>query len=126
MAQYDVDLRDYWRVIKKRRTTIILIVVLVGICSYGFAKLKEPAPLFKASSAIKIETTTSLASALMGGFWEQGENMITQAYIITSFPVLGHTAKILGWLPRNLAEEQIRKSNKHLSVIQRLKSLIAS
>jgi capsular exopolysaccharide synthesis family protein len=124
MAQYDVDLRDYWRVIKKRRTIIILMVVLVGLCSYGFAKLKEPEPLFRASSAIKIETKTSLASALMGGFWEHGENMITQAYIITSFPVLGHTAKILGWLPRNLAEEQIRKSNKHLSVIQRLKSLI--
>ncbi|UCH19964.1 MAG: hypothetical protein JSU83_15510, partial [Deltaproteobacteria bacterium] len=126
MAQYDVDLRDYWRVIKKRKAIIILMVFLVGLCSYGFAKLKEPEPRFKASSAIKIESPTSLASVLMGGFWEQGENIITQAYIITSFPVLEHTAKILGWLPRNLSQEQIRKSDQHLSVIKRLKSLISA
>ncbi|MHC4657401.1 MAG: Wzz/FepE/Etk N-terminal domain-containing protein, partial [Planctomycetota bacterium] len=65
MAQYDVDLRDYWRIVKKRRTIIILMVVLVSLCSYGFAKLKEPKPLYKAVSAIKIESKSSLASVLM-------------------------------------------------------------
>ena len=55
MAQYDVDLRDYWRIIRKRKTTIIFMVLLVGLCSYGFAKLKEPVPLYEASSAIKID-----------------------------------------------------------------------
>ena len=42
MAQYDVDLRDYWRIIKKRKTSIIFMVLLVGLSSYGFAKIKEP------------------------------------------------------------------------------------
>jgi capsular exopolysaccharide synthesis family protein len=126
MAQYDVDLRDYWRIVKKRRTIIVLLVVLVGLCSYGFAKVKEPRPLYKAASAIKIESKSSLASVLMGGIWNQGENMITHAYIVASFPVLGQTAEMLGWLPRNISETDIRKSKKHLSVIQRLKSLITA
>ncbi|MGD2270778.1 MAG: GNVR domain-containing protein [Desulfobacterales bacterium] len=126
MAQYDVDLRDYWRIIKKRKTIVILMVILVGLCSYGFAKLKEPVPQYKASSAIKIESTTSLASALLGVMWNQGENMITHAYIITSFPVLGQTAKILGWLPRDITEKEIQKSDKRLSVIRRLKALITA
>ncbi len=126
MAQYDVDLRDYWRIIKKRRAIIVLMVVLVGLCSYGFAKLKEPEPLYQAGSAIKIETTGSLASVLMGDFWNQGENMVTHAYIITSFPVLEYTAKMLGWIPKTLSQGDIRKSKKHLAVIQRLKSLITA
>jgi tyrosine-protein kinase Etk/Wzc len=99
------------------------MVVLVGLCSYGFAKLKEPKPLYKAASAIKIESKGSLASVLMGDFWNQGENMITHAYIVASFPVLAQTAEMLGWLPRNISETDIRKSKKHLAVIQRLKSI---
>lgn len=126
MAQYDVDLRDYWRVIKKRKAIIILIVFLVGACSYGFAKLKEPAPLYVASSAIKIERITSMADFLMGGFWRQEESLITHAYIIKSFPVLEQTAKELQWLPENLTTQEIRNSKTSLSVIQRLKSLITA
>ena len=92
MAQYDVDLRDYWRIIKKRKASIIFMVLLVGICSYGFAKFKEPAPLFEATSAIKVDRFSNLASILTGGYWRQSENMVTHAYIITSFPVLCQTA----------------------------------
>jgi len=31
MAQYDVDLRDYWRILKKRKTAVVLMVILAGI-----------------------------------------------------------------------------------------------
>jgi capsular exopolysaccharide synthesis family protein len=126
MAQYDVDLRDYWRVIKKKKAIIILIVFLVGACSYGFAKLKEPEPLYESSSAIKIERITSMADFLMGGFWRQEESLITHAYIIKSFPVLEQTAKELQWLPGNLTTQEIRNSKTYLSAIQRLKSLITA
>ena len=124
MAQYDVDLRDYWRIIKKRKASIIFMVLLVGICSYGFAKFKEPAPLFEATSAIKVDRFSNLASILTGGYWRQSENMVTHAYIITSFPVLCETARSLGWLPDNIADEAVQKSQKHLSVIRHLKSMV--
>jgi uncharacterized protein involved in exopolysaccharide biosynthesis len=55
MAQYDVDLREYWQIIRKRKTYIILLVIIVGICSLGFAKFKEPRPLYEAVAAIKID-----------------------------------------------------------------------
>lgn len=124
MAQYDVDLRDYWRIIKKKRSTIIFMILLVGICSYGFAKIKEPAPLFEASSAIKIDRYSNMASILTGDYWRQSENMITHTYIITSFPVLCQTAKILGWLPDAVSEDKVLTSRKYLSTIRRLKKLV--
>jgi len=124
MAQYDVDLRDYWRIIKKKKSTIIFMVLLVGICSYGFAKIKEPAPLFEASSAIKIDRYSNMASILTGDYWRQSENMITHTYIITSFPVLCQTAKFLGWLPDAVSEEKVLTSRKYLATIRRLKKLV--
>ena len=61
MAQYDVDLRDYWRILKKRKVIVILMVCLVGLSSYGFAKLKEPLPLFETGASVKIERTNNMA-----------------------------------------------------------------
>ena len=124
MAQYDVDLRDYWRIIKKRKASIIFMVLLVGICSYGFAKFKEPAPLFEATSAIKVDRFSTMASILTGGYWRQSENMVTHAYIITSFPVLCETARSLEWLPKSISNDAVQKSQKHLSVIRHLKSMV--
>jgi len=124
MAQYDVDLRDYWRIIKKRKASIIFMVLLVGICSYGFAKFKEPIPLYEASSAIKIDRFSNMASILTGEYWRQSENMVTHAYIITSFPVLCQTAKFLEWIPKDVSEEAIQDSSRYLAVIRRLKAMV--
>jgi succinoglycan biosynthesis transport protein ExoP len=124
MAQYDVDLRDYWRILKKRKTIITLMVVLVGICSYGFAKIKEPIPLYSTTAAIKIERAANMATILTGGFWAQGENLVTHAYIITSYPVLVDTAKVLGLLKTDLTLDEIRESKQDLAVIKDLQSKI--
>jgi len=124
MAQYDVDLRDYWRIFRKRKAIVILMVFLAGISSYGFAKLKEPLPIYATSAAVKIERFTNVADFLAGGYFIRGENIVTQAFIITSFPVLEKTAKQLGWIPRDLTSDDIRKSETAMAVIQRLKGMI--
>lgn len=124
MAQYDVDLRDYWRIIKKRKAIIILMVIMVGIFSYGFAKLKEPTPLYSASAAIKIERATNLSAILTGNFWAQGENLVTHAYIITSYPVLVHAAKVLGILKEESSLDEIRNNKKDLALIKGLQSKV--
>ena len=119
MAQYDVDLRDYWRVIRKRKAQILFMVLLVGLCSYGFAKFREPAPLFEAGSAIKIDRFSNLASILTGGLWRQSENMETHAYIITSYPVLKTAADMLGW-----GEAGTDAAGASLPPAQRLKRMV--
>jgi tyrosine-protein kinase Etk/Wzc len=124
MAQYDVDLREYWRIIRKRKTYILILVALVGICSYGFAKFKEPVPLYEAVSAIKIDRSTNIGSILTGAYWNQAENMDTHAYIIKSFPVLAKTGQLIGKIPEDLSLDDIRSNKKHLSVIRQLKGMV--
>jgi capsular exopolysaccharide synthesis family protein len=124
MAQYDVDLREYWRIIRKRKTYIILLVIFVGICSLGFAKFKEPVPLYEAVAAIKIDRSANIGSILTGAYWNQAENMDTHAYIIKSFPVLAKAAQSMGKIPKDLSLDDIRSNETHLSVIQQLKSIV--
>ena len=126
MAQYDVDLREYWRVIKKRKWIIILMTLLVSICSYGFSKIKEPRPLYKTEAAIKIDQQTDLSFIRSMGYWVQTESMDTHAYTLTSFPVLKEVAVKLGTIPANVSDEAIRNNNQYLAEIDRLKNMIST
>jgi len=125
VAQYDVDLRDYWRILKKRKIVVIVMVCLVGLSSYGFAKLKEPLPLYKAVASVKIEQKSSMASFFSSVIYGT-DNMITQAFIITSFPVLVQTAKLTGMVPPEVSDEEIRNNKSYLNVVKRLKSMISA
>jgi tyrosine-protein kinase Etk/Wzc len=100
------------------------MVLLVGVCSYGFSKFKEPVPLYEAIAAIKIDRSTNVASILTGTHWLQQENMDTHAYIIKSFPVLTQTAKLLGWIPEEIDFDVIRNNQEYLLSIERLKSMV--
>jgi capsular exopolysaccharide synthesis family protein len=124
MAQYDVDLRDYWRIIRKRKTSILCMVLLAGLCSYGFAKFREPAALYEAASAIKIDRFSNLASIMTGGYWRQAENMETHAYIITSHPVLKRAVEELGWVASDSMASASSQDTALFESIQRLKKMV--
>jgi capsular exopolysaccharide synthesis family protein len=124
MPQYDVDLRDYWRIVKKRKAIILLMIVLVGASSFAFAKFREPVPLYEAVAAVKIERETNLASILTGNFLLGGQSLDTHAYIITSYPVLNETAKAIGLIPKGLPLAKIQNSTQYMSSLQRLKGMV--
>ena len=124
MAQYDVDLREYWRIIRRRKSYIILLVAIAGICSLGFAKFKEPVPLYEAVAAIKIDRSANIGSILTGTYWNQAENMDTHVYIIKSFPVLAKTGQLIGKIPKDISPDDIRSDKKHLYVVQQLKAMV--
>jgi len=125
MAQYDVDLRDYWRILKKRKAIFVLAVLSMGIFSYLFTAVRRPLPEYQATSSVKIEKVSNMANLLTGMFtWSTGDNVTTQTHIITSFPVLVQGAKDLGWLPKDVSSETIRTSKRYLSVVDRLRAMI--
>ncbi|MGB6279004.1 MAG: Wzz/FepE/Etk N-terminal domain-containing protein, partial [Syntrophobacteria bacterium] len=64
MAKYDISIRDYWRIIRKRRTIIILATILFTVFSYLFALIRTSEPLYDATSAVKVEKATDLTTLL--------------------------------------------------------------
>src|SRR5262249_61703704 len=87
MAQYEMNLRDYWLIIRRRRLTIIAATVLVAILSLWFSGQKIP--IFESTSSVRYEQSTSLTGLLVevlavGG----GDTIETQGSVIKSYPVL--------------------------------------
>ena len=70
MARYDINLRDYWRTIRKRRTIVILSTILFTAFSCLFAFISNPEPRYEATSAVEMATginPISLAACSMTG-----------------------------------------------------------
>jgi uncharacterized protein involved in exopolysaccharide biosynthesis len=80
MAKYDINIRDYWRIIRKRRTVVILSTILFTVFSYLFSVISTPEPLYEATSAVKVEKATDLTTLLLGTVsWTSWDNVATQA-----------------------------------------------
>ena len=56
MASYELNLREYWRVIRRQRLVVISTTILLGVFTYIFATVNKPTPIYVATSSIKIET----------------------------------------------------------------------
>jgi len=59
VAQYEMNLRDYWLIVRRRRMIIIACTVLVALLSFGLAQRKVP--FYQATAAVKFEQSTQLS-----------------------------------------------------------------
>lgn len=127
MVRYDINLRDYWRTIRKRRTIVILATVLFTAFSCLFAFISNPEPRYEASSAVKVERVTDLTSLLLGTvYWSIRDNVATQAVIITSFPVMERAAREMGLIPEAVSTAEVRKSEKYVRIVNSLRSRVTT
>ena len=125
MAQYDLTLRDYWRILHKRKMIVIFATILMGVFSTFFAVLQTPVPSYEASSSVKIERSSTLTGLYVETLsWSSADNLETQAIIIKSYPVIEEVAKKLGFLDSNLTSDEIRRDTKYLNVVLKLKDQV--
>ena len=127
MVRYDINLRDYWRTIRKRRAIVILATGLFTAFSCLFALISNPEPRYEATSAVKVERVTDLTSLLLGTvYWSIRDNVATQAVIITSFPVMERAAREMGLIPDAVSTAEVRKSEKYVRIVNSLRSRVAT
>ncbi|HOS77184.1 MAG TPA: polysaccharide biosynthesis tyrosine autokinase [Syntrophales bacterium] len=124
MAQYDLNLREYWRVVKKRKYLILLTVVLTGLFSFVFALISRPAPIYKATASVRMEriVRAGLFNDPMADGYAQ--TVQAQAQTAKSFPLLEKAAQRLGLLPGNLSPAEIRANQKYLEIVTDLKNKV--
>src|SRR5210317_827577 len=125
MAKYDLNIRDYWRIIRKRRTVVIVAVILFTVSSYLFALFGSPEPSYQATSAVKVERVTDLTTLLYGRVsWTLWNNVTTQAVVITSFPIIERAAKQMGLIPEKASLAEVRNTDRYLRIVTSLKSRV--
>ena len=87
MAQYEMNLRDYWLIVRRRRLIIIASTVLVALLSFWFAKQKVP--VYQATAAVRFEQSTQLSGLLVEVLsYSTADTIETQVTLVKSYPIL--------------------------------------
>src|SRR2546422_586326 len=128
MAQYDLNLRDYLLILRKRKWIIAFTVLLVAGFTFITTELFGPTPTYEASARVKFDRSTSMSGlmteVLLGS--SEGSSLTTQAEVIQSVPVLLRAAKKLGVIAKETESNEVRTSPDALAKIYELKGHVAA
>lgn len=124
MAQYDFNLRDYWRILRKRKVVVIVTTILMGTLTFLFAKFQKIEPIYTAVASVKIDWNRPVLGGERPAAFEIADYVETQSELISSFPVMVLAAKQLGLLDPKLTEDEIRNDPELLQVALNLKEQI--
>ena len=126
MPEYTLSLRDYWRILRKRKGVVFFTTLALGFFSFAFANMRKPVPMYSATASVKYEKTYTFTGLYLETMsWSSG-GLETQAAIIRSYPVMERAAKKLGYIDPNLTSEQIRSDERLMEIVLRLQSKIST
>jgi len=124
LAQYDINLREYWRILRKRKFIVFFTAILLGAFSTFFAIVQAPTPLYTSGCSIKFEKETSLEGLYARTLsWSGADDIETQSSIITGYSVILEVAREMGMVPRDISEEARSKASI-INVVEHLQSKV--
>ena len=125
MAQYDVNLREYWRIIRKRKSIVLIIAVLLGIFSTAFAILSVPVPLYSTDCMIEFKRDRVEGIYSKSLPWDDSDDIETQIAVIKSFAVFEKVAEHMGLIPRAASSQGDNHSKSQvIATIESLQSKV--
>ncbi len=105
MPNIEMNLTDYLRVIRKRKRIIALSFILVFASTIYYTGTQTP--VYNTTCKVKIEQRKSVAEILTELItWSPGDQMASQANIITSYEVIKNAVIKLGYIEANMVEEE--------------------
>jgi len=120
MAQYELNVIDYWLILKKRKYLILLSTVMVVLFTFLFSEILKPDPIYEASARVKFERSTTVAQQLLESLsYSNVNDLSTQIEFIRSFPVMERVAMNLGRVPHDASEEE-KRSAAYLNIVYNL------
>lgn len=111
MAQYELNVIDYWLIIKKRKYLILLAAGLVVSFTFLFSEMFKPSPLYEASALVKFDRTSTVAQQLIETMsFSNANDLSSQTEFIRGFPVMERVAVELGRVPADASPEEKRSA----------------
>jgi capsular exopolysaccharide synthesis family protein len=120
MAQYELNVIDYWLILKKRKYLIILSAGLVVAFTFLFSEVFKPTPIYEAAARVKFERNATVAQQLLESLaYSNANDLGTQTEFIRSFPVMERVAVDLGRVPTGATDEE-KRSASYLNTVYNL------
>ena len=122
---YDLNLREYWRTIRKRKGIVIFTIVMMTGFSFIFSILGRPVPIYKTSASVKVEKSETVTGLYIQSVSASSTNyMETQMAMIKSYFIMELVAKKMGSIPPEVSSDEVRNNPKYLSTILALKGRV--
>lgn len=100
MPQYELNLRDYLRIFRKRKVVIVTTFIAVFIGSIVYLSMQPP--VYTATTTVKIEERKTIAGLLTEWIvYSPADIMESQTKIIKCFPIMKKVALHLGLIDNN-------------------------
>ena len=120
MAQYELNVIDYWLIVKKRKYLILLAAGLVVLFTFLFSEMFKPSPLYEASARVKFDRTSTVAQQLIESMsFSNANDLNSQTEFIRGFPVMERVAVELERVSPDASPEE-KKSASYLNTVYNL------
>jgi len=125
LPQYDINLREYWRILKKRKFVVIVMSIVLGVFSTSLAILRAPNPLYTTSCSIEFQTEPHIKGVYSTTIsWSDADNVETQIAIIKSYAVFQRAAEKLNLIPPASSHGDGQPQDTIIRVIESLQSKV--
>ncbi len=122
---YDLNLREYWRTIRRRKVIVIFTIFMMTLFSFIFSVMGRPTPIYKAGASVKVEKSNSMTGLFIQTFSYSTTNyMETQTAMIKSYFIMELVAKKMGLIPSGISSDDVRRDPRYLSTILMLKGTV--
>jgi capsular exopolysaccharide synthesis family protein len=123
---YDLSIRDYLFIFKKRQKIIALVLFLTLTAVIFGTYLMTPPPRYEATASVRVERITDVSGFLMEVIsYPLGDVLAGQMEMIKSFAVMERVAKAMGLIPREMAVEDMSATEEYRSIIFSLRGAIS-
>lgn len=106
MPQYELNIQDYLRILRKRKWVILVTIAstFIGVLTYNNLQT----PVYNASVSIKIEVRQTAISALTETILGYGYDILaTEQEVLTGRPVVEEAARRLEFFGKNSSQDEI-------------------
>lgn len=124
---YELNLEEYWQVIRRRRWVILFCAATMGVFSWVFTWMNQPPPLYSSTASVKIDQQSNMANfVLQGGQLASISDMRTQLMLVNSYALIERVAKRMGRIPKDLSNEEIVGNPRYMNEIMALKNAVSA
>ncbi len=116
MAQYELNLRDVQRILRRRWKIIVFTAILVGGFSYFFGLSRLP--LYSSFASVKIDETNTLSGLMVERLtYTRWDNIATAQELIKSFPVMERVARAMGRINPDIDSDELQHNPQLASLV---------
>jgi capsular polysaccharide biosynthesis protein len=124
LSQYDINFREYWRILKKRKALVTFVTIVLSIFITFFVYFRAPTPLYTTSCLIEFERAPALNK-----FYERydpsaADDIETQITMVKSYPVFEKVVENLGLVPQKDMKENGHLNDQVITTIENLQAKV--